>query len=98
MAYSKDELKLVARLLTIKVTFHVFTPDGDLYVCDDNAGSRVLEQLAAQYPGATVIVTDRNTGEALLEEISLGDYLSRDQDAWLCIRSTDLPGSGTGRA
>jgi len=54
---------------------HVFTPDGDLYVSDSNAGDRVLSQLTNQYPAATATVKDRDTGEALTEPMPLTELL-----------------------
>ena len=46
----------------LHVYYHVFTPDGDLYVSNNNDGDRVLQSLVVQYPDATVIVKDRDYG------------------------------------
>jgi hypothetical protein len=59
--------------------FHVFTPDGDLSVSDSSEGDQVLQALVAQYPDATVIPKDRDTGEPLAEEMPLLRLLQRER-------------------
>ena len=66
-------------LLGLHLYFHVFTPDGDLYVSDSADGGRRLHALLAQYPDATVITKDRETGETLAEEMSLLQFLREER-------------------
>jgi hypothetical protein len=63
----------------LRVTFHVFTTDGDLYVDGSNDGGRALQSLVTQYPDATVITEDRDTGEALADETTLIRLLGESQ-------------------
>jgi hypothetical protein len=58
-------------LLDVHLTFHVFTADGDLYVSDSRDGDRALCSLVTQYPDATVVTEDRDTGERVSGETSL---------------------------
>lgn len=71
--------------------YHVFIPDGDLYVSDSNDGDRWLVKLARQYPDATVIVKDRESGKALTGELLLTALLMAKRE-YLTITLT--PPSG----
>jgi hypothetical protein len=66
-------------LLGLHLYFHVLTPDGDVYVSDSRDGDRALRALVAQYPGATVIPTDRATGKALCSELPLLRLLQQER-------------------
>jgi hypothetical protein len=61
------------------MSFHVFTPDGHLYVSDSADGDRQLASLVTQYPDAVVRTEDRNTGEVLAEEMPLLRLLSEER-------------------
>ena len=63
----------------LKLYFHVFTPDGDLYVSDSGDGDRALQALVTQYPDATVIPKGRDTGEALDDEMPLLRLLQQER-------------------
>lgn len=78
--------------LGLHLTFHVFTPDGDLYVSDDAAGDRVLASLVAQYPDAVVRTEDRDTGEVLAEDQPLLRLLIAERG--LLTLGGTLPESG----
>jgi hypothetical protein len=77
----------------LNLSYHVFTPEGDLYVSDSNDGDRWLVKLARQYPGATVIVKDRNTGEALTEPMPLTELL-QVKDELLAVSLAKRAGEG----
>lgn len=66
-------------LLGLHLCFRVFTPDGDLYVSDSADGDRRLHALLVQYPDATVITKDRETGKAVGEKIPLLQLLHEER-------------------
>ena len=68
----------------LHVYYHVFTPDGDCMVSDSSDGDRQLRALATQYPDATVIVKDRDTGETFGNEMPLLRLL-QDERALLTL-------------
>lgn len=68
-------------ILGLSLYFHVFTPDGDFYVSDSAEGDRRLAALLAQYPDATVIPKDRDTGETVGEELPLLQLLQDERGA-----------------
>lgn len=55
--------------------YHVFTPEGDVYISDDAAGIKRLGAFARAYPTATVIMKDRDTQAAVTPEQLLIDFL-----------------------
>ena len=66
-------------LFGLHLHFHVFTPDGDLHVSDSCNGDQALQGLVTQYPDATVITEDRETGEALCGEMPLLQLLREER-------------------
>ena len=74
-------------LFGLHLYYHVFTVDGDLYVSDSADGDRALQSLVAQYPEATVVPEDRDTGKPLCDELSLIRLL-HEQRGFLVLAPT----------
>lgn len=66
-------------LFDLRLSFHVFTRDGDLHVSDSAAGDRMLASLVAQYPDALVRTEDRDTGAVLAEDQPLIELLLEER-------------------
>lgn len=82
-------------LFDLPLTFHVFIPDGDLYVSDNAEGDRALASLVAQYPDARVRTEDRNTGEVLTEDMLLIRLLAEERGLYtIGVRLDKLDGEG----
>ena len=80
----------------LRLTFHVFTSDGDLYVSDRADGDRALRSLVTQYPDATVIPEGRGTGHALGEELPLIRLL-QDERGFLMLKGAPPTAADTER-
>jgi hypothetical protein len=85
-------------LLNLNLTIHVFTPDGDLFVSDSSDGDRALAALVTQYPDATVVTEDRDTGEMLAEGLPLIRLLAEERGYFALGASLSHPGTRKGAA
>jgi hypothetical protein len=80
------------------LTFHVFTPDGDLYVSDSADGDRAPASLVTQYPDALVRTEDRDTGEVLAEDMPLIRLLNEERGLYAIGVWAADPGDQAGAA
>jgi hypothetical protein len=74
----------MSNLAGVRRSYHVFTRDGDVYIDHGTDGDLMLRSLVVQYPDATVIPKDRDTGQALGRELPLVRLL------WLLRRRVRL--------
>ena len=66
------------------IFYDVATPDGSVWVSNDNPGDDMLTKLAARYPSATVVVRERGSQAAIGETCAIEKLIAAKWE-WITL-------------